>query len=144
MAALTIGVHMGNRERQQSLRDTHSGEYEQQVHVPLTGQAVAAWASVDKQINWQMPFLYAPMQRLVPFEVPHFTYGIVFSIPPPQLVLLDAHVVSWTIVEEGWITGATMRFGVSAPGAASPVPYGATANLSFQGYCTLAEGDEFQ
>src|ERR1700752_4240028 len=76
LAALTIGVHAGARQRVKALSDTVTGEYEQQVHQKLSGVASSAWAFSDQVVQWELPFLYAPLQRRVPFPTPHFTYGI--------------------------------------------------------------------
>lgn len=142
LAALTIGVHQSAQERHRALIDAHAGEYEQQVHVPLAGQAGLGWNFTDKVVNWELPFVYAPTQRRVPFATPHFTHGIEFIEAPNDLVLITAHVVKWSISEEGWYTGATVRFACNGPN--SPIKYSAIAHLSFQGYASPAEGDEFQ
>lgn len=145
LAALTIGMHMSARDRHRALMDTKTGEYEQQVHVPLSGVAAAGWGFTDRSINWELPFLYAPLQRRAPWDKPHFTHGIEFVRPPSDLVVITAHVVRWTVSEEGWVCGATARFGVSAPNAtAAGVGYSAIAHLSFQGFASSVEGEEFQ
>jgi hypothetical protein len=146
LAALTIGVHQAAEQRRRTLADTITGEYEQQVHVPLAGEAAAGWAFVDSAVRWEMPFLYAPLQRRVPFPAPHFGYGIEHVSGQSALVVIHAAVAGWTITDEQWYVGATVRFAVHAPAAdpASPgTPYAAVAHLSFQGYATMAETDEF-
>jgi hypothetical protein len=52
-------------------------------------------------------------------------------------------VVEWNITSARWYIGATVRFAISSPGAATPQPFSAIAHLRFQGYATLAEGNEF-
>jgi hypothetical protein len=146
LASLTVGVAQGEQERRRALYDTATGEYEQQVQVPLSGTAAAAWAYTDQPVNWEMPFLYAPLQRRVPFQTPHFTYGIEHTVGTNELVVIHAMVTVWTISPQGWCVGATIRFAVAAP-ALDPTlttPYAAVAHLRFQGYATMAEGDDFQ
>lgn len=143
LAALTIGVHQGARQRRRDLYDTRIGEYEQQVHVPLSGEATADWGYADQAVAWEMPFLYAPLQRRVPFPTPHFTYGIEMTSGQSALVLIAAHVIDWTVTDQQWYVGATVRFAACAPLATDPQPYAAIAHLSFEGYATSAEIDEF-
>jgi len=141
--ALTIGVHQSRIDRANALSDTRTTEYEQQVHVPLSGAANTGWASVDKKVNWEIPYLYAPVQRRVPFKVPHFTYGVEFENAPAALVIIHVAVLRWTRTEQDWIVGATIRCAVLAPEATAPVPYSAVAHLSFQGWGSAAEqGDQ--
>lgn len=143
LAALTIAMHEGLRERQAAKADAHTGEHVQQIHVPLSGSLAAAWGYSDRDVNFLLPFLYAPSQRQVPFDVPHFTYGVEFVTPPSDLVLVQAHVLSWRKSEESWITGARVRFTACAPNASAHIPFNAMAHLSFEGYATYAEGEEF-
>lgn len=143
LAALTIGIHQGVVARGRALADTRTGEYEQQVHVPLSGIANNGWGFVDMPVQWELPFLYAPLQRRVPFPTPHFTYGIEMTAGQGELVVIHAHVTAWTITESQWYVGANVRFAASAPNAIAPSPYLAIGHLSFEGYATLSEGDEF-
>jgi hypothetical protein len=141
LAALTIGVQNGVSERRKALSDTFTGEYEQQVHVPLSGQASATWGFTDQPVNWELAFLYAPLQRRVPFGTPHFTYGIEITGGQGDLVLIHAHVIGWTITEQRWYVGATVRFAACAPNATDTIPYSAIAHLSFEGFAAVAETD---
>lgn len=143
LAALTIGMAQGQAARAKGLADTGTGEYLQQVHVPVSGVAGADALFADTNVQWELPFLYAPDQRRVPFLTPHFTYGIEITAGQAALVVVDAHVVGWAITEQNWYVGATVRLSASSPGAVEPVPYSAIAHLSFEGYATPAEGDEF-
>lgn len=165
LASLTIAIKRGADERHAALADGYTGEHVQQIHVDLSGVAASDWGFADKDVNFLMPFVYAPAQRQVPFEVPHFTYGIEFKVPPAGIVAITAHVLSWRQTPEGWITGAKVRFIAMAPGSqpvantvtkpreGAPIRAGATsgggvsftatAHLSFEGYATYAEGEEF-
>lgn len=141
LAALTISVAHGSRQRQKALDDSRTSEYEQQIRIPLSGQAGVEWVSTEKQFTWEQPFLYAPLQRKVPFSTPQFTSGIEFS-SKNGLVVVHAHLVAWTITEENWVIGATIEFAAGAPNAApdTVVSWSAIAHLSFEGYSTYAEG----
>lgn len=145
LAALTIGVHQGTQQRRKALADTYAGDYEQQVHVPLSGTAALAWSFSDHDVQWEMPFLYAPVQHRVTFPTPHFNPGIELTGPRGDLVVIHAHVLGWTVTESQWFVGATIRFAVSAPAVLSTatVPFSAVAHLSFRGYAAMAETDEF-
>jgi hypothetical protein len=170
LASLTIAIKQGELERNAALADGHMGEHTQQIHVPVSGIATSTWATREQNVNFLMPFLYAPLQRQVPFEVPHFHYGVEFKAPPSDLVLVVAHVLSWTRTEENWIVGAKMQFAAQAPNFVQQVintvtkpephrggvvragetqsslpgiPFNATVHLSFQGWATYAEGEEF-
>jgi hypothetical protein len=143
LAALTIGIQHGTAQRKRALKDTVTGEYEQQVHVPLDGSANTGWAFTDAAVQWEMPFLYAPLQRRVPFPAPHFTYGIEMTAGKGELVVIHAHLVGWTITDAQWYVGATVRFAVCAPNALAASPFSAVGHLSFEGYATMAETDEF-
>lgn len=146
LEGMTIGVHQGALFRKRTLADGHTGEYEQQVQVQLGGTAGNEWGFVDSEVTFELPFVYAPLQRRSEFTTPHFTRGIevLNSAPDPTTLLnIDAHVVGWTTTEEGFIVGARVRFSVCAPNATDNVPYTAIAHLAFQGYASYAEGDEF-
>lgn len=162
LAALTIGIASDRQQREQALADAHTGEHIQQVQVDLSGQLTSSWGYADKDVAFLMPFLSARSQRQVPFEVPHFSYGVEFVTQPSDLVVITAHVLSWRRSPENWITGARVRFAAVAPNAqpAPPSPslraevrvgtssgsvsFNATAHLTFEGYATYAEGEEFQ
>lgn len=142
LGSMTIDLLQNRDFRKRTLYDTRTGEYEQQVHVPFSGAAGSLWGFADQAVNWEMPFVYAPAQRRVPFETPHFTYGIELLNPGSSLVHFGAHVVAWNITDAGWYIGATVRLCVVSPDATVQVPYSAIAHLSFQGYAAYAEGDE--
>lgn len=146
LAAVTIGMARDQKSRRLALADTHQGEWEQQIHLPISGQATNVVAHVDCDVSWELPFLYAPQQRQVPFEVPHFTKGFEQTVQTAALIRYDAYVTQWAKNDQGWITGAVVRIIVDAPNvpAVGPaIPYQATAHLSFEGYATMPEGDEF-
>lgn len=146
LAALTIAIDQGHRERATALEDSHTGEHFQQVRVDLSGNATAVWGFSDTDVAFALPFLYAPSQRAVPFKLPHFTHGIEFKVTPESFVLLNAQVVGWHETEEGWIVGAKVRFAVCAPNfqaGGAAITFSATAHLTFQGYATYAESEEF-
>lgn len=145
LSRLTIGLVQGQQFRERVLYDTHSGEWDQQVQINFSGSAGNEWGFVDTSIMFEYPFLYAPAQRLVPFERPHFSKGIELLTPSPDLVHLDAQIHSWNINESGWIIGCQVRLLAVAPAASTDaVLFSAVAHLTFQGYAAYAEGDEYQ
>lgn len=146
LAELTIGVAQGQARRQLALDDSATGEYEQQVRLPFSGHAASGWGFSELTVRFELPFLYAPLQRRVPFETPHYRKGLEIIESKGHPLLLDVVVIGWETSDEGWCTGARVRLAVCAPGQVPPdlVPYKAVAHLSFQGYATYAEGDEFQ
>lgn len=146
LAALTLGVADGRQERHRALSDNRTGEYEQQVHLPIAGNAGSDPGFADATVHWEMPFLYAPAQRRVPFPTPHFTYGVEHLQATDILVSIDVHVIGWVVSPEGWYTGSTVRASAHAPGLGAGMlePFSAIVHLSFQGYASFAEGAEFQ
>jgi hypothetical protein len=146
ITALAIAPQLAAAKRDRDLADTATGEYDQLVHVPLSGQAAPPWAPTtpDVPVQWEMPFLYAPLQHRVPFPTPHFhNPGIEMLSGTGELILFHAQVVGWTVTEERWYVGATLRFSVSAPNATANVPYSAIAHCVFTGWASMAEADEF-
>jgi len=144
LEALTIGMFQATGDRDKALLETRSGEYEQQVHIPLSGQAQTAPGFADATVMWEHPFVYAPLQRTIPFPTPHFTYGTELTSGSGELIVIHAQVIAWTISRENWWTGATVRCDVTAPLATAPSPYSALVHCSFQGYAIPTEGDSFQ
>jgi hypothetical protein len=141
---MTIGLVQGQKFRQRILSDTHTGEYEQQVQLKFSGTAGNEWGYVDADIYFQNPFLYAPAQRMVPFDRPHFSKGFELLNAGPTLVHLDAQVTDWHINESSFIVGAKVRIYATAPSmTTAPQPFSAIAHLTFQGFSTYAEGDEY-
>ncbi len=114
------------------------GEYDQQVQFPINGNATADWSFVDKQVKFRMPFISAKQQRPVPFDTPHFTYGVVFDNPPKDMLVVVVAVVQWTVTRRGWTTGATVRVAAQAPNAGK-IPFSGTVHLTFSGYSAYAE-----
>lgn len=147
LVELTVGVHQGAAQRKRALADTHFGPCLQPARVPLSGSAAAASAFTDAAVQWEDPFVYPPPQSRWPFHIPHFGYGIEMTAGQGELVVIHAHVIGWTVTEEQWYVGATVRFAISAPAAdptaTAAVPYSAIAHLSFTGYAAPAEADEF-
>lgn len=145
LGSMTVDLLQGRDFQKRVLADTYTGEWEQQVHVPFNGSAGNEWGFADQTVNWEMPFLYAPAQRRVPFETPHFTYGVELLNAAADLVHFGAHVIAWNINDSGWYIGATVRLAAVAPNATTvAVLFSAIAHLSFQGYASYAEGDEYQ
>lgn len=141
---LTIGVAQSQIARKRALRDTETGEYEQQIQIPFSGNVDTGMYWVDKQVTWEMPFLYAPLQRRVPFQTPHFSKGFVLlSGGPGDFIQLDATVIGWTVTDAQWYVGATVRLSATSPTASAVLPFSSMAHLSFRGYATMAETDEF-
>lgn len=145
LAALTIGVHQARERRRSALTDTELGEWENQVHVPITGQAGNQLGYTDAPVQFSVVYTYAPTQRPVDFggPQPHFTHGIEFTSPTPTAVLIFPHIIAWKLSESNWCIGATVRFGVIAPLATELVPFAAMAHLSFEGWGAIPEGEEF-
>lgn len=137
--ALMAAGQRGAAEREHALADTVTGEYEQQVHVPLSGVADVTAAFVDVPVQWELPFLYAPLQRRVPYPTPHFLASIEHTVGQGALVIIHASVIGWDVTSQLWYAGAMVRFDVSAPLATGPSPYAAIAHCSFQGFATMAE-----
>lgn len=145
LAALTIGLRKGMDARARS-NAMASGEYTQQLRVPLSGQVGSAWIHQERAVTWQLPFLYAPQQRNVPFLTPQFHASFEFVAPAKELVVLQAHINGWTQGPNGWIVGAVVRFAVQAPNAATDVmvDFSVSAHLTFQGYAAYPEGGSQQ
>jgi hypothetical protein len=119
------------------------GEYDQQVQFPFHGNATADWSFVDKQVKLRMPFISAKQQRPVPFETPHFTYGVVLDNPPKDMLIVVVTVVQWTVNRRGWTTGATVRVAAQAPNAGK-LAFSGTVHLTFSGYSAYAENQNTQ
>jgi hypothetical protein len=144
LAAITIATATDLRARDKSLQDTAKGAYLQQIQVQLAGVAVGAWGFATVDVHWEIPLLYAPLQSRVPFKVPHFHFGFELSTGTKDVnYLFSAHIVKWLQSKEQWYIGATVQLGACAPNAIKEQPYAAVAHLSFSGYGTPAQGDEF-
>ena len=146
LAAITIGMAQGQQFRERVLADTRTGEYEQQIQLSVSGTAGNGWGFADAQVMFEYPFLFAPTQRMVPFDRPHFQASFELMNASDTLVHLAAHVIDWNVNDSGWIIGATVRVVGTAPAvsdSANLEAFSALAHLTFQGYCTYAEGDEY-
>lgn len=143
LAAITIGVQQRTVLRSRQLAERRTGEYDQQVRVDINGSAGNDWGYADAALLFEYPFLYAPAQRRVPFNRPHFSYGFEIAQPLDTLLHLGAQIVGWNVNENGWIIGATVRVHVIAPQVTQATPFAATAHLTFQGYAANAEGDDY-
>jgi hypothetical protein len=142
LTALTIGVVQGQRFRDRVLWDSYTGEYDQQVQLKVSGKASSVWGFADQKLKFDVAFYYAPTQRSVPFDRPHFTVGFELLNASKVLVVFTASVIRWTITNSGWITGATVRIASAAPALAAnaqPEPFRALAHLVFQGYASYPD-----
>lgn len=141
---LTIGLLTGKEKRDAQLAFSATREVEQQVRVPLSGDAGNGWGFVDQAVNWELPFIYAPAQRDSNFPTPHFSYGVVLGSGTANFVDVRAQVLTWSFNDSSWVIGAMMRFASSAPmlEGEETVPYSAIAHLTFQGYAALTDEPE--
>lgn len=141
LKALTIGAQMSGQRRATGSQSEVAGEYEQQVHIPLSGSAALKPMFGDTDVTWRVPFLWAPQQRLVPFTVPHFTYGVEFTEVPTDIVVIHPAVVGWKKDVRNWFTGAFIRAAIWAPGVdeQTTVDFSATLHMTFQGYAAQPE-----
>lgn len=142
--ALTVGLVRGTKARDKQLAYAAGVEMEQQVRVPLSGEAGNGWGFVDRDVNWPYPFIWAPGQRGATYATPHFSYGVVHGQQTQQLIVIHAQVVKWNINDSSWVLGATVRFAASAPQLEGEelVSYSAMAHLTFQGMGAETEEDE--
>ena len=134
LVALTIGMHQGAKDRRNALASSHSGEYDQQIQLAVSGQATSTWVFTDTPVTWEHPFVYAPLQRDPPFLTPHVSTHIEFTSVPSDLVVANAHLIGWIQNAQNWFIGATVRVAVCAPLAPGTVSYAANVHLTFEGY----------
>lgn len=138
--SLGAGLLLGKHKRDHQLGYSRLREVEQQVRVPLEGEASNEWGYADKEVNWELPFVGAPAQRDAPFTTPHFSYGVELGAGSGSLIVIHASIVKWNTNIQGYIIGAVTRFMASAPGGEG-VAYTAVMHLSFQGYAAEFEAD---
>lgn len=136
--ALTAGLLGGQAARKRQLAYSAAREVEQQVRVPLSGEAGSGWGTTDKTVGFVLPFVYAPDQRGVPFETPHFSYGVEMGVGTIVPIVIHAHVLHWIQNDSSWITGARMRFMAQAAGE-EVIKFSAMAHLTFQGWAAESE-----
>lgn len=144
LAALTIGHSQDQKARKDQLSYSSAREVEQQVRVPISGTAGNGWGLVDVPVGFKFPFLYAPIQRPVPYGTPHFSYGVEMGTGTNTLIVVHAQILTWNTTDSGWIIGATVRLQASAPQVTvdANVNFSATAHLRFQGYAAESEEGE--
>lgn len=142
IADMTIGVEQHRQTRHKQLRYTAGKEIEQQIRVPLAGEASNGWGFADQGVGFLLPFIWLPAQRAAPFKTPHFSYGIEHQAGTKELVIIHASVIKWRIDSSSRVTGAKIRYASSAPMMAEGVmtEFSATAHLTFQGWA--CEGEE--
>lgn len=141
LARMTIGVEQAKETRHRQRVDGGAHEMEQQIRVPVSGNAGNGYAFVQVEVGFLHPFLWMPMQRTAPFSTPHFSYGVDYE--NNEELIVHAGVLRWNIDESSHVEGATVQIAVAAPnfeGAESEMPaYKIIVHLTFQGY-----GAEFQ
>lgn len=136
--ALTTGLLGGKIKRDRQLSYSAMREVEQQVRVPLSGEAGSGWGSIDKTVGFLFPFIYAPDQRGVPWKTPHFSYGVEMGVGTNVPIVVHAHVLHWIENNSSWITGARVRFMAQAA-IEEVVKFSALAHLTFQGWAAEYE-----
>lgn len=149
LAEIAIQTHRDAHVRHLLKDDSHTGEYMQQVQFPFYGHTVnQGWVFSDKEVTWELPFLWAPAQRQVPFEKPHFWYGVEHTLKPQTIVVVTVSVIEWGVTPENWLVGCVVRCAAQAP--AVDISHGdvvtnfaTNIHLTFQGYGTNTEGDDF-
>lgn len=143
LTKLTVGVVQGQELKAQLGADQYTGEADQQIELQFSGKAGNQYASTDKKVPFQYPFLHAPQQREVPFAQPHFV-GATFELltPTASLVVMGAQLIGWGLNKSNWTIGAELRLYAVAPlvDDSTLVPFSALAHLTFEGYLAHAEG----
>jgi hypothetical protein len=145
IADMTIGVQRHRDARRKQLSYTAGTEMEQQIRVPLAGEAENGWGYFDKGVGFKFPFIWLPGQRGAPFKTPQFSYGIEHLSGTNQLVLIHASIIKWNIDSSSRVTGAKVRYAASAPMLGEgehSTNFSAVAHLTFQGWaCSTEEGE---
>lgn len=144
IADMTIGVELHRQKREKQLKHTSGKEMEQQIRVPVAGEASNGWGFSDRGVGFLLPFIWLPAQRGAPFKTPHFSYGIEHLSGTGELVIINAAVVKWKIDQSSRVTGARIRYASSAPMMAEGemAEFSAVAHLTFQGFaCETEEGE---
>lgn len=144
LADITIGVAQSRERRGKKLDYTAGHEMEQQIRMPIAGEAGNGWGHTDHGVGFKFPFVWLPAQRGAPFRTPHFSYGIEHQGGTVQLVLIHASVLRWNINSSSRVLGARIRYAASAPmlEGESAVPFTAIAHLTFQGWAAPSEEGE--
>lgn len=142
LSGLTVGLLTDQRDRHIQLAHSAGEEVEQQVRVLVQGEVGGGWNHTDRDVYWTLPFIWAPAQREVPYRTPHFSYGVEMRSGTEQLVIVDAHVLSWLTNNSSLVEGARIRFAASAPNTTAAFKFSAVAHLTFQGYAAETEEGE--
>lgn len=137
-------VHIASEARSRALGLVAAQEIEQQIRVPLSGEAGSGWGFADRWVGFEWPFIYAPASRGPnPFSKPHFNYGIEHLSGQSVLVIIHASVIRWKTTSNGLTVGAQIRYAASAPTfEGTAVTYSAVAHLTFQGWAAETEEGE--
>jgi hypothetical protein len=143
LTRLTVGLVQAQELKAQLGADQYTGEADAQIQLQFSGKAGNAYASTDKKVPFQYPFLHAPQQREVPFDQPHFV-GATFELlnATASLVVLGVQLIGWGLNKSNWTIGAELRLYAFAPlvDASTLVPFSALAHLTFEGYLAHVEG----
>lgn len=141
LARMTIGVEQARESRTRQRVDGGAHEMEQQIRIPVSGNAGNGYAFVQVEVGFLHPFLWMPLQRPAPFSTPHFSYGVDYE--NSEELVVHAGVLRWAIDDSSHVTGATVQIAVAAPnyeGAEDKMPpFKIMLHLTFQGY-----GAEYQ
>jgi hypothetical protein len=118
-------------QRAQSRNDgTKFAEVLQQYQMDVSGQA-GSGAFTDFTITFQEALYYAPLQRNLKLEDPHFTYGYQLDTGDAKIV---AYVKNWTLDDNANYLGAIVRVHVEQFEWAQLSKFSGTVHVTFQGY----------
>lgn len=136
LTKLTIGVAQDFDKRRRRSAELGLRELEEQIQIPISGQAVQGITWAKARVGFANTFFEAPSQRDSNFIRPHFTYGV--SIDPeddkaaPVPVIVSC-MFEFTIDDKGATVGGWLHIGVH-----SPTPeirrFQGVLNLRFQGF----------
>jgi hypothetical protein len=140
--ALTLGRVRGESEAKRQRQLEGLAEREDQFSIAVTGRGEEFPAWTETHINFNVTFVDATGQRDVPFDRPHFTYGVYIEDGGP--VGLLACVTRWDVNTRNEVTGCMLSIGAVATDYART--FRGELHARFQGYGAPVEayGDETQ
>lgn len=120
---------------QQRSDATKLTEVLQQYQMDVSG-VTGTGVFCDFTVTFQEVLYYAPLQRNLKLEDPHFTYGYQLDTGDAKIT---AYVKSWTLDDNANYLGAIVRVHVEQFAWAPASPFSGAVHCTFQGYGVPAE-----
>lgn len=138
---LTVGSKRAALAKQLANAQNSGGECAQHVKILVASTAGKHPQSIDFDVTFPQPFIYAPNQSTDSLPEPHFSHGIELTTAK-VLPDIKPYLLRWKMDDSARYTGAVIRISAYIPNAPKLQKFTATLHLTFYGWAAPTEVED--